>query len=44
MGSNAGHLLDTTPGSPGGKNDAGILIGRTKVHMIHFLPHLESQL
>ena len=29
MGSNAGHLLDTTPGSPGGKNDAGILVGRT---------------
>lgn len=29
MGSNAGHLLDTTPGSPGGKNDGGIAVGRT---------------
>lgn len=29
MGSNAGHLLDTTPGSPAGKNDAGIEVGRT---------------
>ncbi|OYV05433.1 MAG: hypothetical protein CFE26_11620, partial [Verrucomicrobiales bacterium VVV1] len=29
MGSNAGHLLDTTPGSAGGKNDAGIAVGRT---------------
>lgn len=29
MGSNAGHLLDTTPGSAGGKNDGGIQIGRT---------------
>ena len=29
MGSNAGHLLDTTPGSSGGKNDGGIQIGRT---------------
>lgn len=29
MGSNAGHLLDTTPGSPDGKNDAGIIVGRT---------------
>ncbi|MES2708303.1 MAG: Calx-beta domain-containing protein [Verrucomicrobiota bacterium] len=27
--SNAGHLLDTTPGSLGGKNDGGIQIGRT---------------
>jgi autotransporter-associated beta strand protein len=29
MGSNAGHLLDTTQGSPNGKNDGGIAIGRT---------------
>ncbi|MCW1921047.1 putative Ig domain-containing protein [Luteolibacter arcticus] len=29
MGSNAGHLLDTTPGSAGGKGDGGIAIGRT---------------
>jgi len=29
MGSNAGHLLDTTPGSSGGKGDGGIQIGRT---------------
>lgn len=29
MGSNAGHLLDTTPGSSGGKADGGIQIGRT---------------
>ena len=29
MGSNAGHLLDTTPGTPAGKNDAGIEVGRT---------------
>ncbi len=29
MGSNAGHLLDTTPGSPDGKDDAGIVVGRT---------------
>ncbi|WP_035616024.1 Calx-beta domain-containing protein [Haloferula sp. BvORR071] len=29
MGSNAGHLLDTTPGSSGGKADGGIAIGRT---------------
>ena len=29
MGSNAGHLLDTTQGSAGGKNDGGIAIGRT---------------
>ncbi|WP_367873268.1 Calx-beta domain-containing protein [Luteolibacter sp. Populi] len=29
MGSNAGHLLDTTPGSAGGKNDGGIRLGRT---------------
>jgi hypothetical protein len=29
IGSNAGHLVDTTPGSSGGKNDAGIAIGRT---------------
>ncbi|MEK7952070.1 Calx-beta domain-containing protein [Luteolibacter soli] len=29
MGSNAGHLLDTTPGSSGGKGDGGIAIGRT---------------
>ncbi len=26
---NAGHLLDTTPGTPSGKNDGGIAIGRT---------------
>lgn len=29
LGSNAGHLVDTTPGSPGGKGDGGIQIGRT---------------
>lgn len=29
MGSNAGHLLDTTQGSPGGKGDGGIAVGRT---------------
>lgn len=29
MGSNAGHLLDTTQGSTNGKNDGGIAIGRT---------------
>ncbi len=29
MGSNAGHLLDTTPGSAGGKADGGIRVGRT---------------
>jgi len=29
IGSNAGHLVDTTPGSSGGKNDAGIAVGRT---------------
>ncbi len=29
MGSNAGHLLDTTPGSSGGKADGGIMVGRT---------------
>ena len=29
MGSNAGHILDTTPGSAGGKGDGGIAIGRT---------------
>ena len=29
MGSNAGHLLDTTQGSAAGKNDGGITIGRT---------------
>jgi hypothetical protein len=29
MGSNAGHLLDTTQGSKDGKNDGGIAIGRT---------------
>jgi len=29
MGSNAGHLLDTTQGSANGKNDGGIAIGRT---------------
>jgi len=28
-GSNCGHLLDTTQGSPGGKNDGGIMLGRT---------------
>ena len=27
--SNCGHLLDTTPGTPSGKNDGGIQIGRT---------------
>ncbi len=27
--SNAGHLVDTTPGSSGGKNDAGIAVGQT---------------
>ncbi len=27
--SNAGHLIDTTPGSAGGKSDGGIQIGRT---------------
>ncbi|WP_035601007.1 Calx-beta domain-containing protein [Haloferula sp. BvORR071] len=29
MGSNAGHLIDVTPGSAGGKADGGIKIGRT---------------
>ena len=29
MGSNAGHLLDTTQASPGGMNDGGIAVGRT---------------
>ncbi|WP_338285537.1 Calx-beta domain-containing protein [Luteolibacter sp. LG18] len=29
MGSNAGHLVDTTPGTPSGKSDAGIAEGRT---------------
>lgn len=29
MGSNAGHLIDTTPGSAGGKGDGGIRVGRT---------------
>ncbi len=29
LGSNCGHLIDTTPGSAGGKNDGGIQIGRT---------------
>ncbi|HET6407396.1 MAG TPA: PKD domain-containing protein, partial [Chthoniobacteraceae bacterium] len=29
LGSNAGHLIDTTPGSTGGKQDGGIAIGRT---------------
>lgn len=29
LGSNAGHLIDTTPGSADGKNDGGIQIGRT---------------
>lgn len=29
LGSNAGHLVDTTPGTPGGKGDGGIQIGRT---------------
>lgn len=29
MGSNAGHLLDTTQGSANGKDDGGIAIGRT---------------
>ncbi len=26
---NAGHLIDTTPGTPGGKRDGGIEVGRT---------------
>ncbi len=26
---NNGHLIDTTPGTPGGKNDGGIEVGRT---------------
>jgi hypothetical protein len=29
LGSNCGHLIDTTPGSPDGKNDGGIQVGRT---------------
>jgi hypothetical protein len=29
LGSNAGHLIDTTPGSPDGKSDGGIRVGRT---------------
>jgi hypothetical protein len=29
LGSNAGHLVDTTPGSDGGNGDAGIRVGRT---------------
>ena len=29
MGSNGGHLIDTTPGSTGGKADAGVGEGRT---------------
>lgn len=29
LGSNAGHLIDTTPGTAGGKNDGGIRVGRT---------------
>ena len=29
LGSNAGHLVDTTPGSDGGKGDGGIQMGRT---------------
>ncbi len=29
LGSNAGHLVDTTPGSAGGKGDGGIQVGRT---------------
>lgn len=29
LGSNAGHLVDITPGSPGGKGDGGIQIGQT---------------
>ena len=29
LGSNCGHLIDTTPGSPGGKGDGGIVVGRT---------------
>lgn len=29
MGSNAGHLLDTTQGTAAGKNDGGIALGRT---------------
>jgi hypothetical protein len=29
LGSNCGHLIDTTPGSAAGKGDAGITVGRT---------------
>ncbi len=29
LGTNCGHLIDTTPGSPGGKGDGGIQVGRT---------------
>lgn len=29
LGSNCGHLVDTTPGSAGGKGDGGITVGRT---------------
>jgi hypothetical protein len=29
LGSNCGHLVDTTPGSAGGKGDGGIAVGRT---------------
>jgi hypothetical protein len=29
LGSNCGHLIDTTPGSAGGKGDGGITVGRT---------------
>lgn len=29
LGSNAGHLVDTTPGTSGGKGDGGIVVGRT---------------
>lgn len=29
FGSNCGHLIDTTPGSPDGRTDGGIVVGRT---------------
>jgi hypothetical protein len=29
LGSNCGHLVDTTPGSEGGKGDGGVRVGRT---------------
>jgi hypothetical protein len=45
LGSNAGHLIDTTPGSPGGKGDGGIQIGRTfsdPESDIHFTGHWQE--